>query len=506
LPVAVNDCQASIADGSIVIAAITSCTNTSNPHAMIGAGLLARKAVERGLRVAPIVKTSLAPGSTAVIDYLENAGLLAPLQTLGFHLVAFGCTTCIGNSGPLDPAVQQAIVENDLTVAAVLSGNRNFEARIHQHVKANFLASPMLVVALALAGRIDIDLQAEPLATDPKGRPVYLADLWPADSEIRHLIGQHVKSELYENAYRRIFEGDRFWQDLTAQKEATYAWDPDSTYIKNPPYFQGFSAEPIKPGDIENARMLLLVGDSVTTDHISPAGAIAEAYPAGQYLKARGIGAEDFNSYGSRRGNHEVMMRGTFANIRVKNQMVAPKEGSFTRKLPEGTETFIYDAAMAYARQGVPLVVAAGREYGTGSSRDWAAKGTHLLGVKAVLAVSFERIHRSNLVGMGVLPLVFVAGQSWQSLDLDGSESFFISGIGMIRPRHLLAVTAVKGDGRQIRFNVMARLDTPVEVDYFVHGGILPYVLRRILNEATALRDGKSPQGPFGIESHTQWT
>jgi len=481
------DRRTALGDGSIVIAAITSCTNTSNPHAMIGAGLLARKAVARGLSVAPTVKTSLAPGSTVVTRYLQNAGLMPALEALGFHLVAFGCTTCIGNSGPLDPAVQRTITENHLTVAAVLSGNRNFEARIHQNVRANFLCSPMLVVALALAGRIGIDLTAQPLATDPQGQPVFLADIWPTEDEIEDLVRRHVTSALYEQAYADIFAGDRFWQDLAVVKTTTFNWDPDSTYIKKPPYFDGFSTEPAKPAEIENARMLLVLGDSVTTDHISPAGAIAKDYPAGRYLQDHGVAPADFNSYGSRRGNHEVMLRGTFANIRIKNKMVAPKEGSFTR-LAQGNDCFVYDAAMAYGAEAVPLVVAAGREYGTGSSRDWAAKGTRLLGIKAVIAVSFERIHRSNLVGMGVLPLVFEPGQNEQSLGLDGTETYFIGGIDPMTPRKTLTVTAIKPDGRQVRFAVTARLDTPMDVDYFEHGGILPYVMRRVLADDVGKR------------------
>jgi aconitate hydratase len=416
--------------------------------------------------------------------YLQDAGLVPYLEAVGFHLAGFGCTTCIGNSGPLHPAIEKIIAENDLTVAAVLSGNRNFEARIHQSIKANFLASPMLVVAFALAGRIDIDLTVEPLSLDPNGQPVYLEDIWPSAEEIAALTRRHVKQAFYAEEYGRIFQGDEFWQALPVTESTTFAWDPDSTYIKNPPYFQGFDLELKKPGDIRAARALLVLGDSVTTDHISPAGAIPESYPAGRYLRDQGVAVADFNSYGSRRGNHEVMMRGTFGNIRIKNQLVAPREGSFTRKFPEGEEAAVYEAASAYQAEGVPLVVLGGREYGTGSSRDWAAKGTTLLGVRAVIAESYERIHRSNLVGMGVLPLMFLDGDSWQSLGLDGSETFTISGVEEMQPRKQLAVKAVRGDGREVAFQVRVRLDTDVDVDYFENGGILPYVLRKLMKGA----------------------
>jgi len=472
-----------VGDGSIVIAAITSCTNTSNPSVLIGAGLVAKKAVEKGIRIPAYVKTSLAPGSKVVIKYLEGSGLMPYLEQLGFFLAAFGCTTCIGNSGPLYPEIEKVISENDLNVAAVLSGNRNFEARIHQSIKSNFLASPMLVVAFAIAGRIDIDLITEPLANDRNGDPVYLSDIWPKNEEIDTLVRKHVRKEFYETEYDKIFEGDVFWENLQVTQSTTYNWNPQSTYIKKPPYFENFSLKPDKASDVKAARALLLLGNSVTTDHISPAGAIPKEYPAGQYLIEKAVSPEEFNTYGSRRGNHEVMMRGTFGNIRIKNQLVAPKEGSYTQKMPDDKEMFIYDAAMKYMDEGTPLVVLAGKEYGTGSSRDWAAKGTDLLGIKAVIAESYERIHRSNLVGMGVLPLMFMEHDSMESLGLDGSEAYFISGISDITPRKVLQVRAVKEDGSENHFEVTARLDTDVDVDYFENNGILPYVLRQILSQ-----------------------
>ncbi|MCU0584932.1 MAG: aconitate hydratase AcnA, partial [Desulfobacterales bacterium] len=476
-----NGNEVKLCDGDVVIAAITSCTNTSNPSVLLGAGLVAKKAVEHGLKVPVHVKTSLAPGSRVVVDYLKDAGLLAYLEALGFHLAAFGCTTCIGNSGPLLPAIEEAITQTDLNVAAVLSGNRNFEARIHQRIKSNFLMSPMLVVAFGLAGRVDKDLTTEPVGYNPQGRPVFLKEIWPSNAEVAELVEQHVKQKFYRQQYSRIFKGDEFWQRLAVKASTTFAWEEASTYVRKPPYFDGFSLEPRRPSDIRDARVLLTLGDSVTTDHISPAGAIAAHYPAGRLLIDQSVEKKDFNSYGARRGNHEVMMRGTFGNIRIKNKMVAPKEGSFTLKFPEGQEAFVYEAAMAYQAESRPLVVLAGREYGTGSSRDWAAKGPSLLGVRAAIAESFERIHRSNLVGMGVLPLVFRDGQSWQRLGLDGSETFSISGIEDLTPRKTLPVRAVKADGREIAFEVTARVDTDIEVDYFVHGGILPYVLRKIM-------------------------
>jgi len=476
-----NGNEMKLCDGDVVIAAITSCTNTSNPSVLLGAGLVAKKAVEHGLKVPVHVKTSLAPGSRVVVDYLKDAGLLPYLEALGFHLAGFGCTTCIGNSGPLLPAIEEAITQYDLNVAAVLSGNRNFEARIHQRIKSNFLMSPMLVVAFALAGRVDKDLTTEPVGYDPRGRPVLLKEIWPANAEVAELVERHVKQKFYRQQYGRIFKGDEFWQRLDVKASRTFAWEEASTYVRKPPYFAGFSIEPRRPSDIRDARALLTLGDSVTTDHISPAGAIAAHYPAGRLLIDQGVEKKDFNSYGARRGNHEVMMRGTFGNIRIKNKMVAPKEGSFTLKFPEGQEAFVYEAAMAYQAESRPLVVLAGREYGTGSSRDWAAKGPSLLGVKAAIAESFERIHRSNLIGMGVLPLVFKDGQSWQGLGLDGSETFTITGIEDLTPRKTLRVRALKADGRETAFDVTARVDTEIEVDYFVHGGILPYVLRKIM-------------------------
>ncbi len=479
-----NGQQIKLCDGNIVIAAITSCTNTSNPFVLLGAGLVAKQAVERGLQVPVFVKTSLAPGSKVVIDYLQDAGLMPYLEALGFHLAAFGCTTCIGNSGPLPSEIDTAITKNDLTVAAVLSGNRNFEARIHQRVKANFLASPMLVVAFALAGRIDIDLTTEPLGLDTNKKPVFLRDIWPDTEEIANLAKTHVKQQFYETEYDKIFEGDEFWRKLDVTESTTFDWDQNSTYIKKPPYFDGFTLKLDKAQNIKDARALLVVGDSVTTDHISPAGAIPPEYPAGKYLIENKVAPQDFNSYGSRRGNHEVMMRGTFGNIRIKNQMVGEKEGSYTLKYPGRKEMFVYDAAMNYQMEAIPLVVLGGKEYGTGSSRDWAAKGTNLLGIKAVITESYERIHRSNLVGMGALPLVFKPGETWRSLGLDGSEAFSISGIEDMQPRKVLQVNAVKEDGQQIEFEVIARLDTEVDVAYFENNGILPYVLRKVLKES----------------------
>ena len=473
--------EVSIGHGSIVIAAITSCTNTSNPYVLIGAGLLAKKAASKGLKVPSFVKTSLAPGSKVVIRYLKDAGLMPYYETLGFHLAAFGCTTCIGNSGPLHPQIEKTISENDLTVAAVLSGNRNFEARIHQSIKANFLASPMLVVAFALAGRIDIDLTMEPVGLDSNGEPVYLKDIWPTNQEIENLVQKHVKKEFYKDEYARIFDGDEFWQALDVTESTTFSWNKDSDYIKRPPFFENFSTELPKSFDVNNAGVLAMLGDSVTTDHISPAGAIPPDYPAGQYLIANNVPPPEFNSYGSRRGNHEVMMRGTFGNIRIKNRLTAPREGSFTIKFPDKKEMFIYDAALEYAGESRPLIVLGGKEYGTGSSRDWAAKGTFLLGVKAVITESFERIHRSNLVGMGVLPLVFKAGENLESLGLTGFETYYISGIENMQPRKVLQVKAVQEDGKTINFEAVSRLDTDIDVDYFENGGILQYVLRKIL-------------------------
>jgi len=472
-----------IGDGSVVVAAITSCTNTSNPAVMIGAGLLARNAVKRGLEVPAHVKTSLAPGSKVVMDYLAEAGLVPYLEALGFHCVGFGCTTCIGNSGPLHPAVEEVVEKEKLNVAAVLSGNRNFEARIHQRIRSNYLASPPLVVAFALAGHVDVDLTREPVGLDPNGEPVYLDELWPDEDEIRRLVRSSTKREFFEKEYGAIFDGDPLWRELEVEESTTFPWNAASTYIRQPPYFDGLSPEPPPPRDILDAKALLVLGDTVTTDHISPAGAIPRDYPAGKLLISKGVQPPEFNSYGSRRGNHEVMMRGTFGNIRIKNRLLEGKEGSFTRKFPEGDERFVYDAATAYGKEGTPLVVLGGTEYGTGSSRDWAAKGTTLLGVRAVMARSFERIHRSNLVGMGVLPLVFKEGESYESLGLDGSEAFTIEGLEDIAPRKILEVKARKADGSAVDFQVIARLDTDVDVEYFRHGGILPCVLRKIYKE-----------------------
>jgi len=477
----INGENVTIRDGSVVIAALTSCTNTSNPYVMLGAGLIAKKAVEAGLKVPGYVKTSLAPGSKVVVDYLKNSGLLPYLEGLGFHVTAYGCTTCIGNSGPLKPEIEEAIDNSKLNVASVLSGNRNFEARIHQKVRSNFLASPMLVLAFALAGRVDIDMYKEPLGRNVNGEDIYLKDLWPSGKEVQDYVSKYIDSESFSREYSVIFEGDENWKKLDVAKSTIYKWDENSTYIKKPPYFDNFTPEPPRLQDIKNARVLLLLGDTVTTDHISPAGSIPSEYPAGKYLLDNGVQKSDFNSYGSRRGNHEVMIRGTFANVRIKNKLVDPKEGGFTVKFPEEKEMYVYDASLGYLKENTPLMVLAGKEYGTGSSRDWAAKGTQLLGVKAVIAESYERIHKSNLVGMGVLPLQFEEGNSWHSLGLKGTETFSIEGLEDIAPRKQFKVTAVKNDGEKVEFNVVSRLDTEVEVRYFTHGGILPYVLRMMI-------------------------
>lgn len=475
-----NNTPVRIDHGRVVIAAITSCTNTSNPQVLIGAGLMAREAVKRGIKVPAYVKTSFAPGSKVVSNYLEKSGLMVFYEALGFHITAFGCTTCIGNSGPLNPDLEAVIRENNLNVAAVLSGNRNFEARIHQRIKSNFLASPMLVLAFALAGRVDIDLTTEPLTFDPNGEPVYLKDLWPEKDEVDALVEKYVTREAFLTEYAQIFDGDEFWRGLDITESTTYNWDSNSTYIKKPPYFENFTDAPNALEDIVDARTFLLLGDMVTTDHISPAGAIPQEYPAGRYLIDKGVHPEKFNSYGSRRGNHEVMMRGTFGNIRIKNLMVKGKEGALTIKMPEATEMYNYDAAMAYQADATPLVVLGGKEYGAGSSRDWAAKGTSLLGIRAVIAESFERIHRNNLVGMGALPLVFKDGEGIDTFALDGTETFTILGLNDITPRKELEVTATRADGTTLSFQVIARLDTEVDVTYFRHGGILPYVLRQM--------------------------
>jgi aconitate hydratase len=472
-----------IGDGSIVIAAITSCTNTSNPSVMIGAGLVAQKAVALGLEVKPWIKTSMAPGSKVVTDYLVGSGLLGDLEALGFGVVGYGCTTCIGNSGPLPPAIDEIIRKEGLVVTSILSGNRNFEARIHPLVRGNYLASPMLVVAFALAGRIDIDLYNEPLGHAKDGTPVFMSDIWPTQQEIRDTVTAALRPEMYKNRYAEVFEGEEHWQALPLPAEgALYDWDSESTYIQNPPFFHGMGLDTPAFHDVKGARVLALLGDSVTTDHISPAGAIAKNGPAGEYLKSKGVGVVDFNTFGSRRGNHEVMMRGTFANVRIKNLLLDGREGGYTVHIPSGEETSIYDAAMRYQAEGTPLVVLAGSEYGTGSSRDWAAKGTGLLGVKAVIATSYERIHRSNLVGMGVLPLQFMDGESASALGLTGREAFDISGVAPDGPEPggTVQVVATADDGTETRFEAIARLDSDVDVDYYRNGGILHTVLRKM--------------------------
>jgi aconitate hydratase len=470
-----------LSSGAVVIAAITSCTNTSNPSLMLGAGLLAKKAVERGLQVKPWVKTSLAPGSKVVTDYLNKSGLMTYLEKLKFHLVGYGCTTCIGNSGPLPEPIGAAIKENNLVAVAVLSGNRNFEGRVHPLVRANYLASPPLVVAYALAGRMDVDLTSEALGTDTAGKPVYLRDIWPTSQEVETTVRAAVTKEQYRKTYSEVFEGDANWKAMPVPEGDLYQWDANSTYIKLPPYFENMPKKPVPLTDIHGAQVLAMLGDSVTTDHISPAGSIALDSPAGKYLIAHGVKPHEFNSYGARRGNHEVMMRGTFANIRLRNQLAPGTEGSWTLHLPDGEKMFIYDAAVKYREDGVPLVVIAGKEYGSGSSRDWAAKGTRLLGVRAVIAESFERIHRSNLVGMGVLPLEFKHGHTRESLGLTGYEVFEIEGVASLTPRKDLKVYAKSPDGTTNSFAATVRVDTPEEVLYYQHGGILQYVLRNLL-------------------------
>ena len=469
--------------GSAVIAAITSCTNTSNPSVMMGAGLLAKKAVEKGLTVAPHVKTSLAPGSKVVTEYLQTSGLLDPLEELRFDVVGYGCTTCIGNSGPLAEEISSAVEENDLVVAAVLSGNRNFEGRINPDVRANYLASPPLVVAYALAGTVDIDLANDPLGEDRDGNPVYLTDIWPSQEEVAREVESALDPRIYNEQYADVYTGNEQWNDVDVPAGDLYEWDPDSTYIQEPSFFKDLSPEPQDLEDIEGARVLVQVGDSVTTDHISPAGAIPSKMPAGQYLIEKGVDARDFNSYGSRRGNHEVMVRGTFGNIRLRNKLAGGKEGGYTVHLPDGEETTIYEASLKYAEEGVPLLVLAGKEYGSGSSRDWAAKGSFLLGVRAAIAESFERIHRSNLIGMGVVPLQFASGESADSLGLTGHESFDIAGLADLEPGNTLNVTATGDDGDTKEFEVKARVDSPVEVEYLRNGGILQTVLRQLLSE-----------------------
>ena len=472
-----------ISDGSVVIAAITSCTNTSNPSVMVGAGLFAKKAVERGLTVSPYVKTSLAPGSRVVTDYLDAAGLTPYLEELGFDLVGYGCTTCIGNSGPLPEDVDAAIRENDLTCAAVLSGNRNFEGRVHPLVKFAYLASPPLVVAFAIAGKVGIDLYTEPLGVGSDGEEVYLRDIWPTQQEILDTVASSITPEIFNNQYSRVFEGDETWKSLEAPESDIYEWDTESTYIQEPPFFDDFPLEPEDPGDIEGANVLALLGDSITTDHISPAGSIPKDGPAGGYLISRGVSPRSFNSFGSRRGNHEVMIRGSFANIRIRNRMVGGKEGGWTVHVPTGEEMSIYDASSRYMSEGTELVVIGGKEYGTGSSRDWAAKGTALLGARCVIAESFERIHRSNLVGMGVLPLQFEEGQSAGSLGLTGFETLSVSGISEgLHPGKRMTVAVTDAEGGQREFHATCRLDTPVEVEYYRNGGILQTVLRQMIS------------------------
>ena len=471
--------------GDVLIAAITSCTNTSNPSVMLAAGLLAKKAVERGLTVSPKVKNSLAPGSRVVTEYLERTGLQPYLNQLGFNLVGYGCTTCIGNSGPLDPAIEQVVIERDVIAASVLSGNRNFEARVHQSIKANFLMSPPLVVAFALAGRIDVDLSSEPLGTGDHGEEVYLRDIWPSLHEINEMMRAAFDPETYRRLYGSFADQNPLWNEIPTTTGNVYQWEPESTYIREPPYFDGFSSALERLSNIKDARPLAIFGDSVTTDHISPAGAIKPSSPAGLYLQERGVDIKDFNSYGARRGNHEVMVRGTFANVRIKNLMVPGVEGGVTIHQPDGERMSIYDAAMKYQSEGVPLVVIAGQEYGTGSSRDWAAKGTRLLGVKAVIAQSFERIHRSNLVGMGVLPCQFKEGTNAASLGLDGTEKFDLLGIEAgIEPLQNVMLVIHRADGVE-EVPITLRIDTPTEVDYYHHGGILPYVLRQLLSGTT---------------------
>ncbi len=477
-----NGDQFDLSDGSVVIAAITSCTNTSNPSLMLGAGLLAKKAVERGLRSKPWVKTSFAPGSKVVSDYLDKAGLTPYLESLRFHLVGYGCTTCIGNSGPLPESIGKAIKDNNLVAVSVLSGNRNFEGRINPLCRANYLASPPLVVAYALAGRMDFDMATEPLGMDSSGHGVFLRDIWPAPGEVESAMRSSVSSDMFRKEYAAVFTGDEHWRALPVPEGDLYAWDADSTYIKNPPFFENMPVSPAELKDLYNLRALAVLGDSITTDHISPAGSIPADSPAGKYLISLGVEPKDFNSYGARRGNHEVMMRGTFANIRLRNRLAPGTEGGWTIHQPSGEKMAIYDASMKYRAEGVPLIVLAGKEYGSGSSRDWAAKGTILLGVRAVLAESFERIHRSNLAGMGVLPLEFMPGESAESLGLTGLEVFALEGLAWdFQPRKKIDVRARGADGKEKTFTAIARVDTPFEAAYYRNGGILPYVLRQML-------------------------
>ncbi len=484
-PVTLDGQRFDLKDGAVLIAAITSCTNTSNPSVMLGAALLARKARERGLKAKPWVKTSLAPGSRVVTDYFVRAGVLDDLAAVGFNLVGYGCTTCIGNSGPLKPEISAAVKAGDLTACAVLSGNRNFEGRVHPEVRMNFLASPPLVVAYALAGTLDLDLTTEPLGTGTDGKPVHLADIWPSDAEVQALMLRSIDSQMFRDSYASVFKGDDNWANIKVPAGQRYAWDPGSTYVKNPPYFDGMNMTPPPLSDVLGARALAVLGDSVTTDHISPAGNIAKSSPAARYLVEQGVAPADFNSYGARRGNHEVMMRGTFANIRLRNLLVPGVEGGVTVHLPDDEQASIYEVAMRYRQEGTPLVVLAGREYGTGSSRDWAAKGTMLLGVKAVIAESFERIHRSNLIGMGVAPLQFLPGQNVASLGLSGREVFDIAGLSRGDAAEV-TVSATSQPGKTVQFAARLRIDTPKEREYYRHGGILQYVLRQLASAGSA--------------------
>ena len=481
-PVEIGGQKVEIGNGAVAVAAITSCTNTSNPSVMLAAGLVAKKAVERGLSAKPWVKTSLAPGSKVVADYFEKAGLTPYLEKLNFHLVGFGCTTCIGNSGPLPERVAQAVQKENLVVTSVLSGNRNFEGRINPLVKANYLASPPLVVAYAIAGTVDIDIANDPLGKDPAGKPVYLRDIWPSNEEVQRTVRASVDAGMFEREYKSAFDGDSNWRTMPVPSGGTYEWDERSTYIKKPPYFEKMADPKAPVEDLKGLRVLAMLGDSVTTDHISPAGSIPKDAPAGRYLIAQGVEPKDFNSYGARRGNHEVMVRGTLANIRLRNQLAPGTEGGWTRHLPDGEQMYIYDASMQYQKEGVPLLILAGKEYGSGSSRDWAAKGVALLGVRAVIAESFERIHRTNLVGMGVLPLQFAEGQNAASLKLTGAEVYRVEGIRAALEEGVrqATVVAMGADGTETQFSVVVRVDTPQEVEYFRNGGILPYVLRQL--------------------------
>ena len=490
-PFTVPDCahedmphsRGTLEHGTVVIAAITSCTNTSNPSVMIGAGLLAKKAVEKGLRAAPLVKTSLAPGSRVVTEYLKNADLQKYLDALGFQVIAYGCTTCIGNSGPLDEKIEEAIKTNDIIAASVLSGNRNFEARIHSAVKANFLMSPPLVVAFAIAGNVNIDFNHEPLGKDKHGKPVFLKDIWPTSQEIEDAIASSIRPSIFKERYANIMSDNPIWAEIAVKKSAQYHWDPKSTYIRKPPYFEHFSSKIPERQPLKEMRCLALFGDSITTDHISPAGAFRADSPAGLYLKAHGVAEEDFNSYGSRRGNHEVMMRGTFANVRIKNKMADGKEGGYTKLMPEGKLMTIFEASEHYAKKKTPLILFAGADYGMGSSRDWAAKGSALLGIKAVVAQSFERIHRSNLIGMGVLPLTFKSGESLESHHIKGDEIFTITGIEKTLHPRQEATLEIHRNGKVDKVSLIVRLDTPIEIDYYQHGGIMPYVLRQMMGK-----------------------